>query len=175
MTDEESEFEALKAEIKRHDTDPEDLAVVPRDDLEDLRDTNDEQAEEIDGLEDEVASLEDEVDELEDEVEEIKNAYVDDLSEVMGLSEDLLKERFDVGELREMHAEKAEEGEVDELGSMPDPKSGDPEPGETPSAEDQEEIEDLREKKEFYERKSGILAEKELERVEERLAELTGE
>lgn len=174
MTDS-NEFEALKAEIKRHDADPENIAVVRKDELEDLRETREEQADEIDELEGDVASLEEDLSELEDEVTAAKEVYAEALADVSVLhdKEDLME--FGMADLRDRYEKLDEEQKVDDLSGLPDPKSGDVDKGNQTSTEQQEEIESLREKQEFLEQKTGILAEKELERVEDRLAELTGE
>lgn len=176
MTDEDSEFEALKAELQRHDVEPEELAVVSKDELEDLRDDNEEKTDRIDELEETKESLENDLEDLRDEVDTAKEAYAEALDEVSVIhdKEDLME--FPLSDLRERYEDLEDEGDVEGLTSSPAPRSGDVDPdGTSQSPEDNEREEELLEQKEFLERKSGALAETRLAQVEEELAELRGE
>ena len=138
--------EELRAELKRLREENEDLRSQLDDDKE----------EKIETLEARIAELEDENDSLESDVEPVEDAAAEALSEQTGLSEDMVRQRWDgagdmISTLTEGQDTPADVGEV--LQFTPDPQTGDPgDPGDPGgkggglsdlSNDDQQEVESL--------------------------------
>lgn len=149
--------------INAHEADPEDLLVVEDKGgwfeslLEEMKEKGVEAEDLAIGRRDDIADAKSE-----------KESLRRSISDAKGISSDSLT-NLSLPELRRLT--DSGEGGSD---PTPDPKSKSPKKGNSVPRGKEDKYSDLMEQKEFYERKSGILAEKELERVESELNSLKG-
>jgi ElaB/YqjD/DUF883 family membrane-anchored ribosome-binding protein len=136
-----------------------------REENEQLREELDEnRAEKIEELRTRVSELEDENEGLEEDLEPIEAEAAEAMSAHTGLPEEMVREKFEVGEMVEtLRAAGAEEDGERESASVAltrtaDPQTGDPPPTgsggvETLSADEQEQVEVLEKRREVVERR----------------------
>jgi len=115
----EEDIAALSARIEAAGTDPEDLALVEKEEYE-------QKLSELADLTDEVVGLRDYKESTDEEIEAVKDVYASVLSDNMGIEAEVLKEKFEIMELRETYESKLESEDIGEFtGSSPNPRSGD--------------------------------------------------
>lgn len=158
-------WDELKQAIKSHDNDPEDLLLVPDSQghfSQLIQDLN--QADKELGPENVAVGRKEDI----GAAKKAREDLVESVSQQKGIRKD------EIEDMSLAALSRLSDDSDGKSNPSPAPRSGDPNPDDTIPRGKGSEYEKLQEQKEFYERKSGILAEKELERVEERLAELKG-